>query len=102
MTPEYRPKYGPSWEDVPLVDLPGETVEKKPAKRPAGVRWSDLKHRRWVCAKCVQDITRLEATHPRKAEAVRDEGEDSVAYCGIHAGDQKVEDEREGKWRAQR
>lgn len=91
------------WEDQPLFEVAQQEPKersKKPARTPTGVRWETLKHRRWMCELCVKVATSMQ--HPYKAEALRHEGSESVAYCGMHAGDQKVQDEREGLWRRQR
>lgn len=102
MTPQHKPEHRPEWEDVPLIDLPGETITRKPAAKPDGVKWVELKHRRWACEECVVDLPNMEAKHPGKATSMRHQWGESIAYCDVHAGDQKVRDEKEGLWRTKK
>ena len=88
------------WEDQPLFDVP-EQEPKKKAKKPK-ITWTPLRHGRFLCEECVEMISTKQRNGVKPASFMRTEDEGTRVYCNEHAADQKMTDEKEGKWRVRK
>lgn len=86
-----------SWEDEPLFDMEPETPKKNPQKKY--LTWTPLRHNRFLCEECVELISTDSRNGVTHASYLREEDGGTRVYCNEHAADQKMNDQKNGKWR---
>ena len=85
------------WEDQPLFDMGDDRPAKKPKKKY--LTWTMLKHNRFVCEVCVELLHTEDRNGIKHAAHLREDEDGTRVYCNEHAADQKMDDQKNGKWR---